>query len=153
MFTKFFKPKFYLMCILILLLAAADNHQSVDVIIHLKKFLEHVVFNTVWQIVLPFVPTIFSDIIKINPRSVSTRGFVLCNIHKSSKIFQFPSYLKSLLFIYSFYMYLIYYENGLFFEIHLFSQVNLLAFGFIIYKVFRHTAGLKPEVSCYENIR
>ncbi|XP_016046811.1 adhesion G protein-coupled receptor L4 isoform X2 [Erinaceus europaeus] len=31
--------------------------------------------------------------------------------------------------------------------------VNLLAFGFIIYKVFRHTAGLKPEVSCYENIR
>uniref|UniRef100_A0A8C6HTN6 Adhesion G protein-coupled receptor L4 n=1 Tax=Mus spicilegus TaxID=10103 RepID=A0A8C6HTN6_MUSSI len=31
--------------------------------------------------------------------------------------------------------------------------VNLLAFGVIIYKVFRHTAGLKPEVSCYENIR
>ncbi len=26
--------------------------------------------------------------------------------------------------------------------------VNLLAFGVIIYKVFRHTAGLKPEVSC-----
>ncbi|XP_036207630.1 adhesion G protein-coupled receptor L4 isoform X3 [Myotis myotis] len=33
------------------------------------------------------------------------------------------------------------------------NKVNLLAFGFIIYKVFRHTAGLKPEVSCYENIR
>uniref|UniRef100_A0A9L0IFW7 Adhesion G protein-coupled receptor L4 n=1 Tax=Equus asinus TaxID=9793 RepID=A0A9L0IFW7_EQUAS len=31
--------------------------------------------------------------------------------------------------------------------------VNLLAFGFIIYKVFRHTAGVKPGVSCYENIR
>ncbi|KAL1772487.1 hypothetical protein HispidOSU_021570 [Sigmodon hispidus] len=31
--------------------------------------------------------------------------------------------------------------------------VNLLAFGVIIYKVFRHTAGLKPQVSCYENIR
>ncbi|XP_012873824.1 PREDICTED: EGF, latrophilin and seven transmembrane domain-containing protein 1 [Dipodomys ordii] len=31
--------------------------------------------------------------------------------------------------------------------------VNLLAFGVIIYKVFRHTAGLKPEVSCYENVR
>nr|KAF6443031.1 adhesion G protein-coupled receptor L4 [Molossus molossus] len=31
--------------------------------------------------------------------------------------------------------------------------VNLLAFGVIIYKVFRHTAGMKPEVSCYENIR
>ncbi|XP_017386548.1 adhesion G protein-coupled receptor L4 [Cebus imitator] len=31
--------------------------------------------------------------------------------------------------------------------------VNLLAFGVIIYKVFRHTAGLKPEVSCFENIR
>ncbi|KAI1236723.1 hypothetical protein IHE44_0014976 [Lamprotornis superbus] len=32
-------------------------------------------------------------------------------------------------------------------------NVNLLAFGVIIYKVFRHTAMLKPEVSCYENIR
>lgn len=31
--------------------------------------------------------------------------------------------------------------------------VNLIAFGVIIYKVFRHTAMLKPEVSCYENIR
>ncbi|XP_038649650.1 adhesion G protein-coupled receptor L4 [Scyliorhinus canicula] len=31
--------------------------------------------------------------------------------------------------------------------------VNLLAFGVIIYKVFRHTSMLKPEVSCYENIR
>ncbi|XP_073213358.1 adhesion G protein-coupled receptor L4 isoform X7 [Lepidochelys kempii] len=31
--------------------------------------------------------------------------------------------------------------------------VNLLAFGVIIYKVFQHTAMLKPEVSCYENIR
>lgn len=31
--------------------------------------------------------------------------------------------------------------------------VNLLAFGVIIYKVFQHTAVLKPEVSCYENIR
>ncbi|XP_075038068.1 adhesion G protein-coupled receptor L4 [Mixophyes fleayi] len=31
--------------------------------------------------------------------------------------------------------------------------VNLMAFGVIIYKVFRHTALLKPEVSCYENIR
>ncbi|XP_051021998.1 adhesion G protein-coupled receptor L4 isoform X2 [Acomys russatus] len=31
--------------------------------------------------------------------------------------------------------------------------VNLLAFGVIMYKVFRHTAGLKPEVSCCENIR
>lgn len=31
--------------------------------------------------------------------------------------------------------------------------VNLMAFGVIIYKVFRHTAMLKPEVSCYENIR
>lgn len=50
-------------------------------------------------------------------------------------------------------MYPIYYENYLFFETHLFSQVNLLAFGFIIYKVFRHTAGVKPGVSCYENIR
>ncbi|XP_070323969.1 adhesion G protein-coupled receptor L4 isoform X3 [Odocoileus virginianus] len=30
---------------------------------------------------------------------------------------------------------------------------NLLAFGVIIYKVFRHTAELKREVSCYENIR
>ncbi|ELK06283.1 EGF, latrophilin and seven transmembrane domain-containing protein 1 [Pteropus alecto] len=38
--------------------------------------------------------------------------------------------------------------------IHLYLiVVNLLAFGVIIYKVFRHTAGLKPEVSCYENIR
>ncbi|XP_029441955.1 adhesion G protein-coupled receptor L4 isoform X2 [Rhinatrema bivittatum] len=31
--------------------------------------------------------------------------------------------------------------------------VNLLAFVVIIYKVFRHTAMLKPEVSCYENVR
>nr|XP_056700092.1 adhesion G protein-coupled receptor L4 isoform X1 [Euleptes europaea] len=31
--------------------------------------------------------------------------------------------------------------------------VNLMAFGVIIYKVFRQTAMLKPEVSCYENIR
>ncbi|XP_007885430.1 adhesion G protein-coupled receptor L4 isoform X1 [Callorhinchus milii] len=31
--------------------------------------------------------------------------------------------------------------------------VNLLAFGVIIYKVFRHISMLKPEVSCYENIR
>ncbi|XP_018415371.1 PREDICTED: adhesion G protein-coupled receptor L4 [Nanorana parkeri] len=31
--------------------------------------------------------------------------------------------------------------------------VNLMAFGVIIYKVFRHTAMLKPEGSCYENIR
>ncbi|XP_056388582.1 adhesion G protein-coupled receptor L4 isoform X1 [Hyla sarda] len=31
--------------------------------------------------------------------------------------------------------------------------VNLMAFGVIIYKVFRHTAMLKREVSCYENIR
>ncbi|XP_060248490.1 adhesion G protein-coupled receptor L4 [Meriones unguiculatus] len=31
--------------------------------------------------------------------------------------------------------------------------VNLIAFGVIIYKVFRHTAGLKPEVGCCENIR
>ncbi|OCT82529.1 adhesion G protein-coupled receptor L4 [Xenopus laevis] len=31
--------------------------------------------------------------------------------------------------------------------------VNLMAFGVIIYKVFRHTAMLKPEVTCYENIR
>ncbi|KAK1165391.1 adhesion G protein-coupled receptor L4-like [Acipenser oxyrinchus oxyrinchus] len=31
--------------------------------------------------------------------------------------------------------------------------VNLLAFGVIIYKVFRHTAVKKPEVSYYENIR
>ncbi|XP_061489448.1 adhesion G protein-coupled receptor L4 isoform X3 [Rhineura floridana] len=31
--------------------------------------------------------------------------------------------------------------------------VNLIAFGVIIYKVFRQTAMLKPEVSCYENIR
>lgn len=38
-------------------------------------------------------------------------------------------------------------------SLKLFPQVNLLAFGVIIYKVFRHTAGLKPEVSCYENIR
>ncbi|XP_069837611.1 adhesion G protein-coupled receptor L4 isoform X2 [Dendropsophus ebraccatus] len=33
------------------------------------------------------------------------------------------------------------------------NKVNLMAFGVIIYKVFRHTAMLKPEVSCYENIR
>ncbi|XP_069050375.1 adhesion G protein-coupled receptor L4 [Lepisosteus oculatus] len=31
--------------------------------------------------------------------------------------------------------------------------VNLLAFGVIIYKVYRHTAVKKPEVSHYENIR
>ncbi|KAM6453603.1 adhesion G protein-coupled receptor L4 isoform 2-T2 [Liasis olivaceus] len=31
--------------------------------------------------------------------------------------------------------------------------VNWMAFGVIIYKVFRQTAMLKPEVSCYENIR
>ncbi|KAG7282890.1 hypothetical protein CRUP_020728 [Coryphaenoides rupestris] len=31
--------------------------------------------------------------------------------------------------------------------------VNLLAFGVIIYKVFRHTAVKKPEISHYENIR
>ncbi|MEE6494681.1 hypothetical protein FKM82_001840, partial [Ascaphus truei] len=31
--------------------------------------------------------------------------------------------------------------------------VNLMAFGVIIYKVFRHTAMLKSEVSCCENIR
>ncbi|XP_053324852.1 adhesion G protein-coupled receptor L4 [Spea bombifrons] len=31
--------------------------------------------------------------------------------------------------------------------------VNLMAFGVIIYKVFRHTKMLKPEVSCYESIR
>jgi hypothetical protein len=43
--------------------------------------------------------------------------------------------------------------HDLFSEINISPQVNLLAFGFIIYKVFRHTAGLKPEVSCYENIR
>ena len=33
------------------------------------------------------------------------------------------------------------------------SQVNLLAFGVIIYKVYRHTAVKKPEISHYENIR
>ncbi|RXM28788.1 Adhesion G protein-coupled receptor L4 [Acipenser ruthenus] len=33
------------------------------------------------------------------------------------------------------------------------TRVNLLAFGVIIYKVFRHTAVKKTEVSCYENIR
>lgn len=32
-------------------------------------------------------------------------------------------------------------------------KVNLLAFGVIIYKVFRHTAVKKPEISHYENIR
>uniref|UniRef100_A0A8C6V9Z9 Adhesion G protein-coupled receptor L4 n=1 Tax=Naja naja TaxID=35670 RepID=A0A8C6V9Z9_NAJNA len=31
--------------------------------------------------------------------------------------------------------------------------VNWMAFGVIIYKVFRQTAMLKPEVSCYENVR
>ncbi|XP_030062792.1 adhesion G protein-coupled receptor L4 [Microcaecilia unicolor] len=31
--------------------------------------------------------------------------------------------------------------------------VNLIAFVVIIYKVFRHTAMLKPEVNCYENVR
>ncbi|KAF3690846.1 Adhesion G protein-coupled receptor L4 Precursor [Channa argus] len=31
--------------------------------------------------------------------------------------------------------------------------VNLLAFGVIIYKVYRHTAVKKPEISNYENIR
>uniref|UniRef100_A0A3Q2NVD8 Adhesion G protein-coupled receptor L4 n=1 Tax=Fundulus heteroclitus TaxID=8078 RepID=A0A3Q2NVD8_FUNHE len=31
--------------------------------------------------------------------------------------------------------------------------VNLLAFGVIIYKVYRHTAVKKPEISHYENIR
>lgn len=33
------------------------------------------------------------------------------------------------------------------------TKVNLLAFVVIIYKVFRHTAVKKPEVSHYENIR
>lgn len=32
-------------------------------------------------------------------------------------------------------------------------QVNLLSFGVIIYKVYRHTAVKKPETSHYENIR
>uniref|UniRef100_A0A669BGG9 Adhesion G protein-coupled receptor L4 n=1 Tax=Oreochromis niloticus TaxID=8128 RepID=A0A669BGG9_ORENI len=32
-------------------------------------------------------------------------------------------------------------------------KVNLLAFGVIIYKVYRHTAVKKPEISHYENIR
>ncbi|XP_063284041.1 adhesion G protein-coupled receptor L4 [Pelobates fuscus] len=31
--------------------------------------------------------------------------------------------------------------------------VNLMAFGVIIYKVFRHTKMLKPDVNCYESIR
>lgn len=35
----------------------------------------------------------------------------------------------------------------------IFLKVNWMAFGVIIYKVFRQTAMLKPEVSCYENIR
>uniref|UniRef100_A0A3B3CH10 Adhesion G protein-coupled receptor L4 n=1 Tax=Oryzias melastigma TaxID=30732 RepID=A0A3B3CH10_ORYME len=33
------------------------------------------------------------------------------------------------------------------------QKVNLLAFGVIIYKVYRHTAVKKPEISHYENIR
>ncbi|CAB1332318.1 unnamed protein product, partial [Coregonus sp. 'balchen'] len=33
------------------------------------------------------------------------------------------------------------------------NKVNLLAFGVIIYKVYRHTAVKKPEISHYENIR
>lgn len=32
-------------------------------------------------------------------------------------------------------------------------KVNLLAYGVIMYKVYRHTAVKKPEVSHYENIR
>lgn len=44
-------------------------------------------------------------------------------------------------------------------NIHLFvsvlapMKVNLLAFGVIICKVYRHTAVKKPEISHYENIR
>lgn len=33
------------------------------------------------------------------------------------------------------------------------EKVNLLAFGVIMYKVYRHTAVKKPEISHYENIR
>lgn len=40
-----------------------------------------------------------------------------------------------------------------FFCLYFSPQVNLLAFGVIIYKVYRHTAVKKPEISHYENIR
>lgn len=79
----------------------------------------------------------------------STRGFVLLNIHKNAMVCWFL-FILYLCHVFISYMYLVCYENYL---LKLFSQVNLLAFGVIIYKVFRHTAGLKPEVSCYENIR
>lgn len=40
-----------------------------------------------------------------------------------------------------------------FFCLYFLPQVNLLAFGVIIYKVYRHTAVKKPQISHYENIR
>lgn len=40
-----------------------------------------------------------------------------------------------------------------FFCLYFSPQVNLLAFGVIIYKVYRHTAVKKPQISHYENIR
>lgn len=40
-----------------------------------------------------------------------------------------------------------------FVSVYFSPQVNLLAFGVIIYKVYRHTAVKKPEISHYENIR
>ena len=44
---KFFKPKFILICILTILLAEDDIHQSVDVIITSEEILEQVL-NTIW---------------------------------------------------------------------------------------------------------
>lgn len=65
-FIKFFKPKFILICILPILLAEDDIHQSVDMIVTSEEILEQVL-NTVWRIVvLRLVLTIFSGIVKIN---------------------------------------------------------------------------------------
>lgn len=50
-FIKFFKPKFILICILTILLAEDDIHQSVDMIVTSEEILEQVL-NTIWQIVL-----------------------------------------------------------------------------------------------------
>lgn len=149
---KVFNPKFILICILTILLAADDIHQSVDMIVTSEEILEQV-FNTIWEIVLWFVLTIFDDIVKINhifvcislPEGLYFLIYIKCHD------LPVTVYFISLVFVYFLYLYLIYCQFISFLK--LFSQVNLLAFGVIIYKVFRHTAGLKPEVSCYENIR
>lgn len=70
---KFFKPKFILICILTILLAEDDIHQSVDMIITSEGILEQVL-NTIWRIVLlHFVLTIFSGIVKIKHLFVCIR--------------------------------------------------------------------------------